>query len=413
MKILVSHPTGNANVRMVVSSIYDKGMLGAFHTTIAINPGAWWLKFLPKGLRHELCRRSYEVDPSLVKTHPMKETGRIGFMKLGWKNLTRHETGPFSVDAVYQKLDRSIAAKLKRISKSEEVSAVYAYEDGALETFLEARKLNFKTLYDLPIGYWRAARDLLNEELRIWPEWAETITGFSDSESKLGRKDQELDLADHIFVASTFTKKTLESYPGQLAKVSVIPYGFPDAVKDRQYTSLTNRALKLLFVGGLSQRKGIANMFKAVESLGDKVQLTVIGQKPVDNCIPLNEALNRHRYIPGLPHHEILAEMKANDVLLFPSLFEGFGLVITEAMSQGTPVITTDRTCGIDLIEHNRNGWMVPAGDTQALKNQIEALLHQPEMIEMAGRAALATAAKRPWAIYGQELTKRIGEVIN
>ena len=48
--------------------------------------------------------------------------------------------------------------------------------------------------------------------------------------------------------------------------------------------------------------------------------------------------------------------MKEHDVLIFPSLFEGFGLVITEAMAQGTPVITTDRTAGPDVISDNENG---------------------------------------------------------
>ena len=115
-------------------------------------------------------------------------------------------------------------------------------------------------------------------------------------------------------------------------------------------------------------------------------------------------ALARHRWIPSLPHADILRIMQAHDVLVFPSLFEGFGLVITEAMSQGTPVITTDRTAGPDLIEHGRNGWLVEAGSTTALQAAIEELLRRPESIAEAGRAAQETARRRPWAVYGQEL---------
>jgi glycosyltransferase involved in cell wall biosynthesis len=58
--------------------------------------------------------------------------------------------------------------------------------------------------------------------------------------------------------------------------------------------------------------------------------------------------------IAGSPHfriHEVLREMQRHDVLVFPSLFEGFGLVIVEAMSQGLPVITTSHTAGPDIIE--------------------------------------------------------------
>jgi len=99
-------------------------------------------------------------------------------------------------------------------------------------------------------------------------------------------------------------------------------------------------------------------------------------------------------------------------VLLFPSLFEGFGLVITEAMSQGTPVITTDRTAGPDLIKHGQNGWLIKAASTEALTNAIENLLSQPEQIAEAGRAAQVTAAQRPWSVYGRELAAAVRAVL-
>ena len=100
--------------------------------------------------------------------------------------------------------------------------------------------------------------------------------------------------------------------------------------------------------------------------------------------------------------------MQEHDVLLFPSLFEGFGLVITEAMSQGTPVITTDRTAGPDLIDHGENGWIVEAGSTLALKTCIEQLIEKPETIVKVGKAAIETARKRPWEVYGKELAEAI-----
>src|SRR5690606_11841806 len=111
------------------------------------------------------------------------------------------------------------------------------------------------------------------------PDWASTLTGFKDSANKLAKKDRELSLADHIFVASTFTKNTLGDYNGPLAPISVIPYGFPAVAGERDYRSLGRKPLKLLFVGGLSQRKGLAQMFEAVASFGKEVDLTILGQK--------------------------------------------------------------------------------------------------------------------------------------
>ena len=405
IQLLVSHPTGNANLRAVLQGLAAGNVLSEFHTTIATNPQSPWLKLLPASVASDLLRRSYSVSPGLIYPHSFFEWGRMLSQKFGVHSLHRHETGVFSVDSVYKKLDLAVA---KRICRKAKPSAVYAYEDGAEHTFERARQCGIPRLYDLPIGYYRAFRHLMEQERQIRPQWAETLTGFRDSPQKLARKDRELALADHIFVASTFTKHTLEYYQGSLPEISVIPYGFPPPAKNRLYEKTGNRPLKLLFVGGLSQRKGIANMFEAVAPFKEHVELTVIGRKAVENCTALNSALSRHRYIPSLPHHQVLAQMQQADVLLFPSLFEGFGLVVTEAMSQGTPVIASERTCAPDLIKHGQNGWIEPAGDTLALQNRLEFLLSNPHLLEEIGRNALTTAAQRPWSAYGSELTEKI-----
>jgi glycosyltransferase involved in cell wall biosynthesis len=217
-------------------------------------------------------------------------------------------------------------------------------------------------------------------------------------------------MADHVFVASSFTCKTLENFPGPKPGISIIPYGFPTAnFHPRSYYS--RGPIKLLFVGGLSQRKGIANVLEAVDAFEDYVELTIVGRKPSNDCKPLNEALKKHRYYSSLPNDGILQLMREHDVLVFPSLFEGFGLVISEAMSQGTPVITTDRTAGGDLIKHGENGWLVEAGSTEALVEVIEQLITQPGEISRCGAEALKTASMRPWSVYSAELAAKVAKV--
>ena len=407
MKIIVSHPTSNQNNRAVVKGLHDADLLQAFYTTVAVFPGNVLDRLGSFGPFSDLERRRFEPHlQALTKTMPYKEIGRILSARFGFSQFLKQETGLFCIDAVYQHLDKKVAANLAKEFKRGS-DAVYAYEDGAYLSFLEAKKQHLECLYDLPIGYWRAAMHLMAEEIEKWPDWASTLTGFNDSQAKLDRKDAELQLADRIFVASSFTAKTLQAYPGTLAPVHVIPYGFPKPFLKRTYSN-TKGPLKLLFVGGLSQRKGIANMFAAVENLGPHVQLTVVGGKIGKACAALDAALSKHTWIPSLPHHEVLEIMRSHDVLVFPSLFEGFGLVITEAMSQGTPVITTDRTAGPDLIEHGRNGWLVEAGSTPSLQACLEGLIKQPEQVIAAGKAALETAKKRPWSIYGHELAEAI-----
>lgn len=411
MKILLQHPTGNANVRAAIDGLLQADMLFGFRTTIATFPGNGLDRLSTLAPFAELGRRRFDAAiKSKTRTWPWRELARFAAAKAGASNLVAHETGLFSVDSVYHSLDRHVAADLSRIYGGQQIDAVYAYEDGAAASFQQAKKLGIKCIYDLPIGYWRAARRLLEPERERWPAWVSTLTGLEDSDAKLARKDEELRLADRIVVASQFTAATLQDFPGVLAPIQVIPYGFPTVGEPRQYTDTSRRPLKLLFVGGLSQRKGIADLFAAVAALGPQVELTIVGHKASNNCPALDSALSHHRWIPSLPHVEVLKIMREHDVLVFPSLFEGFGLVITEAMSQGTPVITTARTAGPDLITHGHNGWLVEAGSTPALQEAIEELLAHPATVAEAGRAAMETARHRPWAVYSQELAKAISE---
>lgn len=408
MKIILSHPTGNANAREAAIRLQDAGVLAEFHTAVATFPGDFYDELGALAPFAEIRRR--RLDPKLkdnTRTSPWREMGRQLASRAGLRQLLKHETGIFSVDAIYRGHDKTVASRLKFLAQ-QGCEGVYAYEDGAAFSFRKAKQLELQCFYDLPIGYWRAARRILQKEFEKKPEWAPTLKAFLDSVAKLSRKDEELRLADRIFVASKFTALTLKEYPGQLAPVEVIPYGFPPVVKARDYPSISGSKLKLLFVGGLSQRKGIAELFEAVEGLESHLELTVVGRKPNNSCRVLDMALAKHKWFPSLPHSEILKLMRIQDVLVFPSLFEGFGLVITEAMSQGTPVITTNRTAGPDFINHGENGWLVEAGSANALRNSIENLLLHPDSIANAGRAAMKTAGSRTWEVYGRELSEAI-----
>ena len=409
MKVLLSHPTGNANVREAAKGMKKAGFLAVFYTSIAVFPRSILYNLGAIRPLSELRRRIFDSSiEENTKTNPWHELGRLIFSKIGFYKMIEHETGIFCIDTVYQNMDKYVANKLAFIKKRKKITAVYAYEDGAEYSFVKAKTLGIECIYDLPIGYWRTARKLLTIEKENRPDWAPTLTGFRDSEKKLKRKDHELQLADRIFVASSFTAQTLQDYPYKLSHITVIPYGFPSVVQNRIYEPIVGRKIKLLFVGGLSQRKGIANLFEAIEGMEELVDLTIVGHKSVSDCKALNCALEKHNWIPSLPHNEILLLMQKQDLFVFPSLFEGFGLVITEAMSQGTPVITTNRTAGPDLIVHGENGWIVEAGSTVSLKKQLEAIIQNRNCIQKAGEAAMNTARNRPWDVYGRELAASI-----
>lgn len=411
-QIIISHPNGNANTRGAVYGINCKGMLYRYVTSIAVFSYGFWHRLSKLPGLGMFMRKKYD-DSIQEKTicYSIKELGRQICGKLKLNGFTKHETGVFCTDKECEYIDNKTAALLEHAK--EKADAVYCYEDVALYTFRKAKALTKICIYDLPIGHWRAMRRLLDEERKNLPDWAMTLGGFNDSDEKLARKDEELRLADKIYVASSFTKWTLKDFPSTLAEIEVIPYGFPLVNSQRKYRPFKGRRIRVLYVGGLSQRKGIAYVFDAVKGLEDNVELTVVGQGNIDGCPALREALGNVSYIPSLPHDKILELMATQDVFIFPSLFEGFGLVITEAMSQGTPVITTDRTCGPDIITHGKNGWIVDAGTSEPIKVLLKEFIENPSMLESAGRAAMQTAAQRPWKEYEEELAESIRNFLN
>ena len=403
--ILFSHPIGNEFVREALVAFHDAGILGEFWTSVSWNPRSTVNRVLPQSLRELFSRRSFpESVRSRTHTVPLREALRLFAGAAGFS--TRHETGALSIDAVFRELDAKVAEHLRRIAN---VRAVYAYEDGALESFRAARDRNVQRIYDLPIGYWKAGQRIFAEEAEREPEWASTLTGRLDSTDKLRRKDDELRLATRVIVASTFTKQTLAGSPCS-AKIDIVPYGAPAAVSPE--IAKPSGRLKVLFAGSLGQRKGLSYLLKAIDSLKGGVELTLLGRKVAADCEPLESAVQTHRWLPTLSHNAVLREMRDHDVLVLPSLFEGFGLVILEAMAQGATVITTDHTAGPDVIENGIDGFIVPIRSVEAIAEKLDILASDPERLLAMKTAAQRKAQGRGWESYRQRLVAVAREVM-
>lgn len=391
-------------MRHVGCALEGDGLLSEFWTCLAPSERDIWLRMLPASMRARFLRRMLPPTlPPYARVRPWREIARFGANAIGASFLTRHEFGWCSVDGVYRDLDRAVAGRIRQASAS--IKAAYSYEDGALETFRAAKQRGAKCIYDLPIAYWKAGRQIFLEEAEREPEWAMTLDGLNDSEDKLERKDEEIRQADCIVVASQFTKQTLDLSECQKANINVIPYGAPPPLKDFK-PAAGRRPLRVLFVGSLGQRKGTAYLLRACEHLGWHVGLTLIGNEPAAKCLPISAALRRHRWISSCTHADILGEMRNHDVLVFPSLFEGFGLVILEAMSQGMTVITTPNTGGPDVIRDGENGFIVPIRSTDAIAERLEWLIDDRVRLASMREAALNTARAMSWKTYERAIAQ-------
>ncbi|GAB2694119.1 glycosyltransferase family 4 protein [Aliiglaciecola aliphaticivorans] len=404
-KILLVHPTGNQNSKAVARGLVDADSLHVFVTALHLNSERW--NWLPSKLVAEIKRRDFsEIKSRIISGSPFREALRLLASKLKLNFLTKHEVGFSSVDNVYRATDRFASKYLKK--HANEVSAVYCYEDGALETFKVAKQLNIKCIYELPIGYWRTHHSLNQEESALQPEWANSWSATQDSKTKLARKDEELALADHIIVASSFTQKTLEDYPQPIAPITVVPYGCPNVNESlgRSWFQATDK-LKVLYVGGISQRKGLSYLVEAIAALENEIEFSFIGSGSALKS--MQEKLPYASYLNTMPHSQVLEVMRDHDVLVFPSLFEGFGMVITEAMSQGMVVIATDHTALPDIADEN-TGILIPVRDSGAIKDALNDLISNPGKVEKIGKSAMMSAQSYQWIDYESKIVKAVAK---
>jgi alpha-maltose-1-phosphate synthase len=409
-KVIVSHPTGNANVSAVVSALLEDELLAAFYTCIVWRQESALAKLSPRAVRSVFERRArIQLDAEYIRTRPARELVRNLLIRAGKKHLIASENNPFSIDGVYRDLDSFVARSLR---KAQNVSGLYAYEDGALLQFRQAHKSGVHCIYDLPIGYWRANIKMSSEEAELQPAWKGTLNALANSEAKCARKDEELELADTVIVPSTFVKNTLEMYPGSIQKIVVNPFGVPANISAPRELTRPSDPLRVLYVGSLTQRKGIAYLFEAIEKAGKAVTLTVVGRK-VGQSDALDQACEKHRWISSLPHSEVLAEMSRHDVFVFPSLFEGLALVQGEALSQGLPVITTPNSGGADILRDGIDGYIVPIRDSDAIAARLLAFHEDRTLLQQMSESARERAAQLDWRASKARTVSAVREALN
>lgn len=164
--------------------------------------------------------------------------------------------------------------------------------------------------------------------------------------------------------------------------VSELPAVLRDEVAD-----FTNHdGLRVIFAGRLIPLKSVDTIIAAQALLlakGIRIALLIIGDGP---CGPALRASARAagrlvKFAGAQPPARTRAYMRLGDVLVLPSLSEGRGLVLVEAMLEGLAVIASDIEGARELIEVNENGLLFPAGNAAALAEQLEILTSRPDLL--------------------------------
>lgn len=167
----------------------------------------------------------------------------------------------------------------------------------------------------------------------------------------------------------------------------------------------------VISVGTLKARKCMDKTLEAFARLADEygdATLTIVGIGEMEQALRARIAElhleGRVTLTGGLPHEEVLRRMAQSDLFVLPSWGEGYGIVYIEAMAAGCIAVGAKNEGIADTITDGENGFLVPAGDTDAVERVMRAVFVHPEAYEALRARGMRDARKLTWA-HNAEIT--------
>jgi glycosyltransferase involved in cell wall biosynthesis len=179
--------------------------------------------------------------------------------------------------------------------------------------------------------------------------------------------------------------------------IRCVPNSVPDS-KPGAANRKPHRPVRFLYVGQLIPRKGVSELLEAFSQLGD-AELCVAGDGPLRALVSQAVRKGRLKYVGHVDRTALQQLYSESDVLVLPSRYEVWGLVINEALAHGLPVIATQAVGAVDdLLVDDMNGYVTPTGDAAQLR---EAMARIVDWDEARWRTAESTSLEigQRWSI--------------
>jgi len=381
--VAVVHP-GVQHSRELARALYEGGMLLRFVTSVggALCRARW----LPEHARTRLrARRTDGIPDGLVVAIPWIEA-------LHWAARVVLPRGrDLRVEAFALDLfDRRAAAR----ALSAATRIVVGAENSSRHLFRAAKAAGATCVLDAASVHHSAQADADARD-------EATLARIN------ARKDEEVTLADHIVVLSSYARDTYVAAGVPAEKISIVPPGVwrPARVAERGRSGGDDR-FRYLFVGNIKRAKGIDLLLEAFARLdvpGKK--LVIAGGAPDAGALP-RPLPAQVEYVGRLDRQAVFAAYAQADVLVAPSRADGFCFVVAEAMFSGLPCLVSSAVGARDIVVHGMNGWIFRSGSAAELQSTMaEAFRRRADLAAMGARAREA-AGKLDWDLYGERIRR-------
>lgn len=236
---------------------------------------------------------------------------------------------------------------------------------------------------------------------------------FTSSET-IEKELKEYKECDYISIPSTFVKKTFLEFGIPEEKLILNHYG---AGEHFTYVPRQNKKLKILYFGALTIRKGVFYLFQALQELKlpkSEYEVWFIGGID-DDIKPLyNKYVSENwKHFGHVEHYQLNELLNQCDIGVFPTIEDGFGMVINQMLKCGIPVITTPNSGGPDVIEDGKSGFIIPIRDHISIKEKIMYLYQNRDKLkQMQDYSANVSSSQLSWNDYGLRYSNFIKKLI-
>ena len=378
MTVTVVHPQVQHS-HQVARALAEAGLLEQYVTSCCFTPQQ--IALLSASLRTEFSKRYHPHIPyDRVATFPYAE--------LAWKLA-----GMIVSPALHERLfyhnvwlfDRMVS---RRVARSQ-ARIVVGYENSSRATFRAAKRQGKFCVLDAASVHYQA-----QQEVYTPPYSAAFLKRINAG------KAEEIRLADHILTLSGYARETYIRAGVPAGKISVIPLGVDCSRFHGSSRNPAPEGFRFLFVGNIKYSKGTDLLLKSFERLDiPGKQLVIIGASGDASHLlsPLPEGVTVKGH---MPHDQLCGEYDRADVFVLPSRLDGFGLVVTEAMATGTPVIVSSHVGAKDLVQNGVTGWIFESGDLDSLAACMLQAYEQKRDLPTMGARALETVSACTWEQY-------------